>query len=294
MEIPIKVEGTLINETHWLGFFGSYIGACASVLIMLYIMHKTNMKNSENIQSTLDQNQTNHTANQNQNNKLLQLQINTTKYNRAMQEIDNLRDILDKSYRTIDYQRFSMAINYIKLEDLNAAILSLLQINRDIELHGNTFDLYITPTEKNTTNVDESACMDTFRSNLTSYGVLVNDFIFVVNLLTYYNNYNNATGQDFFNYIDATYKEILKCDPQDYAIAEEYAKETNIYCLLLKIEMKATFTELIPDVKLVIEERLLSVLNMQSNKRSLIVVSQNLLTKKQAEAEKILTEKLEN
>ena len=120
--IPVK---NLINETHWLSFFGGYIGACITGFITLYVLRLTSMHNTKNLKLTLRQNQTNHkelielqntTNNKNEelnrqsreqneelNRRQQQLQINTTLYVQEQANIEKLRKL--------SYYRFSTVCN---------------------------------------------------------------------------------------------------------------------------------------------------------------------------------------
>ena len=123
------------------------------------------MHNTKNLKLTLRQNQTNHkelielqntTNNKNEelnrqsreqneelNRRQQQLQINTTLYVQEQANIEKLRNMLDENYRTIDFQRFAIAVNYMKLGNYEYANQLLMFINRDVEMCGSKSDLYL-------------------------------------------------------------------------------------------------------------------------------------------------------
>lgn len=174
---PFRVDGYLINETHWLSFFGSYFGATISVLITLYVMYKTLNQNSNALDKTLKQNQINHrelTELQNETNdrneklnlenrnlnELLnrqqqQMQINQTKYSQEQINIQNLRNILYENNCLIDYQRLAKVSQYIKLGNINYAMEHLLSISRECEIQGAKSDLYLCVGDDSKTSEEE-------------------------------------------------------------------------------------------------------------------------------------------
>ncbi|MFI3296952.1 MAG: hypothetical protein R3Y59_04915 [bacterium] len=286
-ENPMSEYIGKIDETHWLSFLGGYLGACITGLVTLYVLRITYNQNNHNLEATLKQNQKNHIDNQEQNRKLLQLQINTTKYNRAMQEIDNLKDLFDESYKTIDYQRLAMAIDCINREDLISAEISLMQINRDVEMMGNKFDLFTTFAAN---DLDER-CGNVFRDKLIIYGIYVSDFVFIIRLKNFLKQ--NTSMVEFFEYVDDNYTSIKNISKNELIIAE-YNKEVNIYSKLLCIKREVKEEDLPFEIKNAIEERLSEIVNYQLDKGEMFFVAKELLSQKERLANQILLENIQN
>lgn len=287
-ENPMSEYIGKIDETHWLSFLGGYIGACITGLVTLYVLRITYNQNNQNIEATLNQNQANHSDNQEQNCKLLQLQINTTKYNRAMQEIDNLKDLFDESYKTIDYQRLAMAIDCINREDLISANISLIQISRDVEMMGNKFDLFTTFAANNL----EERCGNVFRDKLIIYGIYVSDFVFIIRLKNFLKQ--NTSMVEFFKYVNDDYERIINKLSKNELIIAEYNKEVNIYSKLLCIKREVKEEDLPFEIKNAIEERSSEIVNYQLDKGEMFFVAKELLSQKEKLANQILLENIQN
>ena len=309
--IPVK---NLINETHWLSFFGGYIGACITGFITLYVLRLTSMHNTKNLKLTLRQNQTNHkelielqntTNNKNEelnrqsreqneelNRRQQQLQINTTLYVQEQANIEKLRNMLDENYRTIDFQRFAIAVNYMKLGNYEYANQLLMFINRDVEMCGSKSDLYL-PVYRTNEADEEKEYRELFKKVMIRYGALVNDFIFVNSLLIFLRETTSLinTIHEFTRNSFETMKKHVALDP---LVAEEYNSEDNIYQDILNLKAKSSFPEIIQDINDVVAQRLNKVILAHVNKGALQNATQNLLAYREEQAKKILTEKLEN
>lgn len=308
--IPVK---NLINETHWLSFFGGYIGACITGLITLYVLRLTSLYNTINLKLTLRQNQTNHqelvklqsTTNdkneklnrenreQNEilNRRQQQLQINTILYVQEQAYIDKLRQLFDEIYRTFDYQRFVIAINDLIFGNVNHANELLLSLNRDIEMCGAKTDLYFPKVVEGEENI-VTQCRKILSDSTISYGTLVNEFIFVVSLHKKISSTPLPVTEivDFVSRRYETYKRHIQLSPELY---EAYKKE-NIFEDLLKLQHRATYQETINDINNIVSGRFEKVMEAHINKRELLEITRLFIEYKDSEVRKILTDKLED
>lgn len=314
MIIPTVPVKNLINETHWLSFFGGYIGACITGLIALYILRLTSLHNTMNLKLTLSQNQANHKElvtlqnttidkneelnrqNREQNEKLnrrqQQLQINTTLYVQEQANIDKLRNMLDENFRTIDFQRFVIAVNYIQLGNFEYANQLLMFINRDIEMCGSKSDLYL-PVYRTNEADEEKEYRELFKKVMIKYGALVNDFIFVNSLLIFLRSTTPLidTIHEFTRHSFETMKKHVALDP---LVAEEYNNEDNIYQDILNLKAKSSYSEIIKEINDVAVKRLNKIISAHVNKGALLNATQNLLAYREEQAKRMLTEKLED
>lgn len=311
MIIPTIPVNNLINETHWLGFFGGYIGACITGGITLYVLRITSISNTKNLESTLSQNQRNHqesvelqnaintenknlnTVNREHNEHLnlrqQQLQINTTLYAHHQDNVKILRGVLEDNYRVIDYQKLTLVLNYMRLGSVDYANQLLMDINRDVEICGVKLDLYLKP---DVTNEIEKNYKDTFNSIFINYGMLVNDFI-IINSIVSFIQKSQPQVDEFHKYIK------LICDsvqPQNYFgndIRRIYESENSIYKDLLKLTSKTTIDEILLEINNITSDRINSITSNHSEKQTLINVTIELLSYNEEQAKKILTDKLE-
>lgn len=309
--IPVK---NLINETHWLSFFGGYIGACITGLITLYVLRLTSLYNTKNLKLTLKQNQANHKElvalqnttidkneelnrqNREQNEKLnrrqQQLQINTTLYVQEQANIDKLRNMLDENYRTIDFQRFAIAVNYMQLGNFEYANQLLMIINRDVEMCGSKSDLYL-PVYRTDEVDEEKEYRDLFKKVMIKYGAVVNDFIFVNSLLIFLRG-TTPLINTIHEFTRNSYEVMKRHVALDPLVAEEYNSKDNIYQDILNLKAKSSFIEMINDINQVVVQRLNKVISAHVNKGTLLNATQNLLAYREQQAKRILTEKLED
>lgn len=313
MIIPTVPVENLINETHWLSFFGGYIGACLTGLITLYVLKSTSISNTNNLKKTLAQNQANHkelvelqnTTNdkneklnrenreQNEilNRRQQQLQINTTLFVQEQAYIDKLRLLFDEIYRTFDYQRFTIAVNYLFSGNVDYANQQLLLLNRDIEMCSAKTDLYFPKFEEGEVGI-VTQCRNILRDSTISYGAMVNEFIFVISLL---NNFKNKPllVTDIIEFVSRSYeafKKHIKLSPELY----EAYNNANIYEDLLKLQHRAAYQETINDINNIVLGRLEKVIAAHISKGELLNTTRTFIEHKDSEAKKILTDKLED
>lgn len=80
---------------------------------------------------------------------------------------ENFRKQLDENYRILNFQDTIIAVN------------TLLELNKNIEMQGYTFDLYFHTGELSQEKEEYSAC---YNAVLKSYGTYVNDLIVICGL----------------------------------------------------------------------------------------------------------------
>ena len=313
MLIPTIPIDNLINETHWLSFFGGYIGACITGLITLYVLRLTSLYNTKNLKLTLKQNQANHielvelqnttndkneelNRNNREQNETLnrsqqQLQISTTLYTHEQANIESLKNILSKNYTMIDYQRFALAIKLIKGGMLDSALHELIRINRDIEMGGSISDFYISNSYGDGIETEYYECL---RNKIIKYSTLVNDLIFVISLVLNLKSIGTFNIDDLHTYVRNGYDTAKNIASLNIYISKIYESNDNIYEDFLSISEKDNTQELINDMESVVAKRLQQVMELHIDKGELLEVSKKLLRHKEQQAKKILTEKLED
>lgn len=320
--MPFLPTGYVVNETHWVAFFGGYTGACFGALMTLYVMRKTLWQSHNNLQTTITENRNNleKTLNQNQENhkelvelqnetnlinerlnrenkdlnELLnreqrRLQINTIRYTQEQRNIEKLREVLDENYKLFDFQKFAIVLNYIKLGNTQSANQLLLNIIRDVEMFGAKTDLYLSPLKKNQ-NIAEKEYGICFKNIMIAYGVLTNDFIFILSLFTELQAPRIHTLDSIKKFTQHSYDVVKSNSAIDSAVSAVYNSDNNIFEEILHLQSHICTAEALERIDQIIYKRLEAMVPTHQMKIELAAKTQALLIYKENEAEKLLLE----
>ncbi len=148
--------GATINGSidGWLGYYGTLIGS----IITMFVLYRTRAWNKDDNEDTR----------QNQNNIL--------KYQVKQVWLEGLRKQLDANYRVLNFQETMIAANNIANGDCLKAMGYLMNLNKDIEMQGYSFDLYLSGDNLNENEIEYISC---YQHVLKQYGEYVNDLILI-------------------------------------------------------------------------------------------------------------------
>ena len=244
--------GAIVNGSidGWLGFYGTLLGS----IITMFVLYRTRVWNKED----------NEDSRKNQN-KILKYQARQT-------WLEGLRKQLDINYRILNFQENSIAINNITNGNCQIALDYLMNLNKDIEMQGYSFDMYL---PEDNFNECEIQYIDCYRNILKQYGEYINDLILICGIKT-----TISQGNDVSQYIKGSIKrleELGKINP-------DVAPSTFLKNLDIKLNSKCTFLELEETCTL----RIMEMGNIHSDKVSLLKVTNNLLKFEEKEIQKIL------
>lgn len=262
-----------INESHWLSFFGGYLGAGITALVTLYILRITTNQNSKNLRDTL------------------QMSINTANFSDANNEITTIKKVLDDNYRLLDYQRFVKALSYIRIGNYNYAKHLLIEIARDIEMVASSSDIYLKAYKDNKSEAEQQY-FAVFERLITDFGVLVNDFNFITSIPDF--TAHNQLANEFYDYVEHTYEQVKSLSSISDKVKLTYTSGDNFFRLFLSLQKRESLEDALKDADTVIFQRLQKISEQHKDKIALLSVSQELIKYKEAEAKKILTNKLDS
>lgn len=138
----------------WLGFYGTLVGS----MITMYVLYRTR---TWNVEDNIDT--------RNMQNKIL-------KYQAKKVWFEGLRKQLDTNYRILNFQETINVVAEISSDNYNAAFRYLMQLNKDIEMQGYSFDLYLSGDNLNEYEIEYIDC---YQRVLKKYGDYVNDLILI-------------------------------------------------------------------------------------------------------------------
>ena len=141
----------------WLGYYGTLVGA----LVTMFVLYRTRSWNRDDNDET-----------RRMQTKMLEFQAKNLWF-------ENFRKQLDENYRILNFQDTIIAVNEISAGNLQKAVYTLLELNKNIEMQGYTFDLYFPTDELSQEEEEYSAC---YNAVLRSYGTYVNDLIVICGL----------------------------------------------------------------------------------------------------------------
>lgn len=148
--------GVTINGSPdgWLSYYGNLVGS----LITMFILYRTRVWNKEdNTDTKISQ------------NKILQYQAKTVWF-------EGLRKQLDLNYRILNFQETIIAANSIAIGNCQTAMDYLMNLNKDIEMQGHSFDLYLSGDHLDEYETEYIEC---YQNLLRQYGDYVNDLILI-------------------------------------------------------------------------------------------------------------------
>lgn len=239
---------TINGDTNgWLGFYGSFVGA----IIPMFILYRTRQWNKED------------------NNETKEVQHKILQYQAKKIWFEEFKKQLDENYRLLDFQSITIVVNNIVFENYQIALPHLMQLNRNIEMQGYSFDLHLG------NGGTEKEYIDSYNELLKEYGMLVNDLIVICNI----GNIIKMEG-DYKEYVINIYKlqkdclsknEIVKVSPFLEKISKIICDETSI-----------------DEIISTCQKRMFDTFNVHARKEELIVATKTLLRSKEQEIENIL------
>ena len=141
----------------WLGYYGTLVGA----LVTMFVLYRTRSWNRDD------------------NDETRRVQTKMLEFQAKNLWFENFRKQLDENYRILNFQDTIIAVNEISAGNLQKAVDTLLELNKNIEMQGYTFDLYFPIDELSQEEEEYSAC---YNAVLRSYGTYVNDLIVICGL----------------------------------------------------------------------------------------------------------------
>lgn len=176
-----KTIGTQSNGSMdgWLGFYGALLGS----LITMFVLYRTRRWNRDDNDET----------------RLMQAKV--LEYQAKGVWFENFRKQLDDNYRILNFQDAIIAVNDISSGNCQRAMQSLLELNKNIEMQGYTFDLYL-PSDK--LSVEEEEYATCYNGVLKSYGTYVNDLLVICGLQSRY-----ESGQSIVDYINESVSQLV-------------------------------------------------------------------------------------
>lgn len=239
---------TVNGDTNgWLGFYGSFVGA----IIPMFILYRTRQWNKKDNDET-----------RNQQHKIL-------KYQAKKIWFEEFKKQVDENYRLLDFQATAIVVNNILGENYQIALTYLIQLNRNIEMQGYSFDLRLGGGES------EEKYVDIYNELLKEYGVLVNDLILICNI----GNAINNSG-DYQKCVIDSYKSQSVCHIKNELVEISPFLET--------INKMVCDNNSISEIMSVCENRVTDILTIHARKEKLIVATRILLRDKEQEIESIL------
>lgn len=168
-----------IHYDGWLGYYGTLVGT----LVTLFVLYKTRSWNKDDNDDTRQQ------------------QVKMSEYQAKTLWFENFRKQLDENYRILNFQDTITAVNEISMGNCQKALSSLLELNKNIEMQGYTFDLYL-PTDK--LSSEEMEYVISYNEVLKSYGTYVNDLIVICGL-----RLRLEAGLSILEYINETVSQLV-------------------------------------------------------------------------------------
>ena len=175
-----QILDSLSNDSMdgWLGFYGALLGS----LITMFVLYRTRRWNSDD------------------NDEMRLMQAKVLEYQAKRVWFENFRKQLDDNYRILNFQDAIIAVNDISSGNCQRAMQSLLELNKNIEMQGYTFDLYL-PSDKLSVEEEYATC---YNRVLKSYGTYVNDLIVICGLQSRF-----ESGQSIVDYINESVSQLV-------------------------------------------------------------------------------------
>ena len=169
----------------------------------------------------------------------------------------------------MDFQAIAIVENHIVCENYQIALSHLMQLNRNIEMQGYSFDLRLEGGEI------EKKYVYIYNELLKEYGALVNDMILICNI-------GNVIqyGGDYQKYVRESYKLLHNVHEGDNIV--------EVSSFLEKINEMVCNENSISGITNACKNRMTDAVNVQKRKKELINATRNLLSAKEQEIENIL------
>lgn len=247
--------GATINGSidGWLGYYGTLIGS----IITMFVLYRTRAWNKDDNEDTR------------------KTQNNILKYQVKQVWLEGLRKQLDANYRVLNFQETMIAANNIANGDCLKALGYLMNLNKDIEMQGYSFDLYLSGDNLNENEIEYISC---YQHVLKQYGEYVNDLILICGIKIRISQGDN----NIISYINdsiAYYNELQKINLD--VIPGNFIKDLEI-----KLNSNCTFQEL----ENICASRIMDIGFIHSEKSNLQKATNKLLKFEENEIQKILVQ----
>ena len=247
--------GATINGSidGWLGYYGTLIGS----IITMFVLYRTRAWNKDDNEDTR------------------KTQNNILKYQVKQVWLEGLRKQLDANYRVLNFQETMIAANNIANGDCLKALGYLMNLNKDIEMQGYSFDLYLSGDNLNENEIEYISC---YQHVLKQYGEYVNDLILICGIKIRISQGDN----NIISYINdsiAYYNELQKINLDVFP--GNFIKD-----LKIKLNSNCTFQEL----ENMCASRIMDIGFIHSEKSNLQKATNKLLKFEENEIQKILVQ----
>lgn len=247
--------GATINGSidGWLGYYGILIGS----IITMFVLYRTRAWNKDDNEDTR------------------KTQNNILKYQVKQVWLEGLRKQLDANYRVLNFQETMIAANNIANGDCLKAMGYLMNLNKDIEMQGYSFDLYLSGDNLNENEIEYISC---YQHVLKQYGEYVNDLILICGIKIRISQGDNNIVS-YINDSIAYYNELQKINLDVFP--SNFIKDLEI-----KLNSNCTFQEL----ENICASRIMDIGFIHSEKSNLQKATNKLLKFEENEIQKILVQ----
>lgn len=247
--------GATINGSidGWLGYYGTLIGS----IITMFVLYRTRAWNKDDNEDTR------------------KTQNNILKYQVKQVWLEGLRKQLDANYRVLNFQETMIAANNIANGDCLKAMGYLMNLNKDIEMQGYSFDLYLSGDNLNENEKEYISC---YQHVLKQYGEYVNDLILICGIKIRISQGDNNIVS-YINDSIAYYNELQKINLDVFP--GNFIKDLEI-----KLNSNCTFQEL----ENICASRIMDIGFIHSEKSNLQKATNKLLKFEENEIQKILVQ----
>lgn len=247
--------GATINGSidGWLGYYGTLIGS----IITMFVLYRTRAWNKDDNEDTR------------------KTQNNILKYQVKLVWLEGLRKQLDANYRVLNFQETMIAANNIAKGDCLKAMGYLMNLNKDIEMQGYSFDLYLSGDNLNENEIEYISC---YQHVLKQYGEYVNDLILICGIKIRISQGDNNIVS-YINDSIAYYNELQKINLDVFP--GNFIKDLEI-----KLNSNCTFQEL----ENICASRIMDIGFIHSEKSNLQKATNKLLKFEENEIQKILVQ----
>lgn len=247
--------GATINGSidGWLGYYGTLIGS----IITMFVLYRTRAWNKDDNEDTR------------------KTQNNILKYQVKQVWLEGLRKQLDANYRVLNFQETMIAANNIANGDCLKSMGYLMNLNKDIEMQGYSFDLYLSGDNLNENEIEYISC---YQHVLKQYGEYVNDLILICGIKIRISQGDNNIVS-YINDSIAYYNELQKINLDVFP--GNFIKDLEI-----KLNSNCTFQEL----ENICASRIMDIGFIHSEKSNLQKATNKLLKFEENEIQKILVQ----
>lgn len=252
--LGISVGATINGSIDgWLGYYGTLIGS----IITMFVLYRTRAWNKDDNEDTR------------------KTQNNILKYQVKQVWLEGLRKQLDANYRVLNFQETMIAANNIANGDCLKAMGYLMNLNKDIEMQGYSFDLYLSGDNLNENEIEYISC---YQHVLKQYGEYVNDLILICGIKIRISQGDNNIVS-YINDSIAYYNELQKINLDVFP--SNFIKDLDI-----KLNSNCTFQEL----ENICASRIMDIGFIHSEKSNLQKATNKLLRFEENEIQKILVQ----